>query len=299
VPQPELTVLVDGGTYFEAPRWHDDRWWVSDFYRNTVLAIAPDGRTESVLTVDGQPSGMGWLPDGSLLVVSMRDHTLLRRSPDGAVDVHADLGEHCGGLLNDMVVSAEGHAYVGNFGFDLMNAADPATTALVRVTPEGEVTVEADDMWFPNGSVITPAGELVVAETIGCRLSAFAIGADGSLSGRRVWAELAPLPELRGFGEMMPDIKVAPDGCTLDAEGQIWCADALGSRVIRVTEGGTITAEIPAPDGLGVYACMLGGPDGRTMLLCTAPDFFEHTRREAREAVLFTTEVDVPGAGLP
>jgi sugar lactone lactonase YvrE len=295
----ELELLLDGGSYFEAPRWHDDRWFVSDFYRHEVLAITPDGGTESVITVDGQPSGMGWLPDGSLLVVSMRDHTLLRRHSDGAVEVHAELGEHCGGLLNDMVVSADGHAYVGNFGFDIMAGADPATTVLLRVTPGGEVTIEADDMWFPNGSVITPGGDLVVCETIGCRLSAFTIEPNGSLAGRRVWAELAPLPRLGSFADMLPQVKVAPDGCTLDAEGQIWCADALGGRVIRVAEGGTVTAEIAGPSGMGVYACMLGGPDGRTLLLCTAPDFFEHARRDTREAVLFTTEVDVPRAGLP
>jgi sugar lactone lactonase YvrE len=295
----ELAVLLDGGSFFEAPRWHDGRWFVSDFYRHEVLAVSPGGTSESIITVEGQPSGLGWLPDGSLLVVSMRDQTLLRRRPDRTVEVHAELREHCGGMLNDMVVSADGHAYVGNFGFDIMNAADPATTVLLRVTPGGDVTVEADDMWFPNGSVITPDGVIVVCETMGCRLSAFTVGADGSLSGRRVWAELAPLPQLQPFADMMPQIKVAPDGCTLDAEGQIWCADALGGRVIRVAEGGAITAEIAGPAGMGVYACMLGGPDGRTLLLCTAPDFFEHARRETREAVLFTTSVEVPRAGLP
>jgi sugar lactone lactonase YvrE len=180
-----------------------------------------------------------------------------------------------------------------------MTGVDPATTVLLRVTPDGAVTVEADDMWFPNGSVITSGGDLVVCETIGNRLSAFTIEADGSLSGRRVWAEFAPIPQLGPIADLIPHIKVAPDGCTLDAEGQIWCADGFGGRVIRVAEGGTITAEIAGPAGMGVYACMLGGPDGRTLLLCTAPDFFEHARRDTREAVLFTAEVEVPRAGLP
>jgi sugar lactone lactonase YvrE len=296
----DLTPLLDGGSFFEGPRWHDDRWWVSDFYRHQVMAVTPDGRAEAVMTVEGQPSGLGWMPDGSLLVVSMRDRRLLRRSADGRVEIHAELGEHCAGLLNDMVVSVSGHAYVGNFGFDIMNGADPATTNLVRVAPDGAVTVEADGMWFPNGSVITPDGTtLIVAETTGCRLSGFTVEADGSLSGQRVWAELAPLPQPGTLAEVLPQIKVAPDGCTLDAEGQMWCADGLGGRVIRVAEGGTVTDEITGPKDMGVYACMLGGADGRTLMMCTAPDFFEHARRDAREAVLFTTEVEVPRAGLP
>ncbi|HZM42327.1 MAG TPA: SMP-30/gluconolactonase/LRE family protein, partial [Acidimicrobiales bacterium] len=156
--------LADGGGFFEGPRWHDGRWWVSDFYRHTVFAIAPGGAIEEVMTVDAQPSGLGWLPDGSLLVVSMRDHKVLRRSPDGTVSVHADLTEHCGGHLNDLAVDELGRAYTGNFGFDLMNFADPAGTSLVRVDPDGSVHVEADDLWFPNGMVID-GDVLIVAET--------------------------------------------------------------------------------------------------------------------------------------
>src|SRR5215207_3990818 len=125
-----METLLEGGAYFEAPRWHEGRWWVSDFYRRTVYAVDPDGSAEPVLEVEGQPSGLGWLPDGSLLVASMRDHKLLRRSPAGEVSVHADLAEHCGGLLNDLVVDAEGRAYVGNFGFDLMQFEDPRPTVL-------------------------------------------------------------------------------------------------------------------------------------------------------------------------
>jgi sugar lactone lactonase YvrE len=295
-----MQLLTDGGTYFEAPRWREGRWWVSDFYHHAVLAIAPDGASEQVATVAGQPSGMGWLPDGSLLVVSMKDHTIMRRSSDGELTVHADLTEHCGGHANDMVVTAEGNAYVGNFGFDLMGGGQPEMAALVLVRPDGSASVVAEDLWFPNGSVVTPDGRrLIVGETLGCRYSAFTIEADGSLADRRVWAQLAPTPERASFEEMVPHIKVAPDGCALDAEGQIWAADALGQRVIRIAEGGEITDEIPSPEGLGVYACMLGGDDGRTLLLCTAPDFFEHLRSQAEEARLFTTTVEVPRAGLP
>jgi sugar lactone lactonase YvrE len=300
VTQRTLSTLLEGGSFFEAPRWHDGRWWVSDFYRHLVLAVTPGGGAEPVMEVEGQPSGMGWLPDGSLLVVSMRDHRLLRRSPGGEVTTHADLTEHCGGHLNDMVVDGRGRAWVGNFGFDLMAGGDPRTSKLVRVGPDGDVAVAAEDMMFPNGSVVTPDGStLIVGETLGCRYSAFTIAPDGSLTDQRVWAQLAPTPVLGTFAETFPQVSVAPDGCCLDAEGHIWAADALGGRCIRVAPGGPIVDEIRGPAGLGVFACMLGGDDGRTLMICAAPDFQEHVRREARDAVLLTTTVDVPHAGLP
>ncbi len=295
-----LTTLLVGGGFFEGPRWRDGRWWVSDFYRHAVVTVTPDGVEERVLEVAGQPSGLGWMPDGSMLVVSMRDHRVLRRTPSGEVTVHADLTTHCGGLLNDIVVDAEGRAWVGDFGFDLMGGADPRTTSLVRVDPDGGATVAAEALAFPNGSVITPdGGTLIVGETLACRYTAFSIAADGSLGDRRVWAQIAPSPELGSFAEMLPQVTVAPDGCCLDAEGHIWSADALGRRCIRVAPGGAVVDEVRAPAGLGIFACMLGGDDGRTLLLCSAPDFFEHLRRDAREAALLTTTVEVPHAGLP
>jgi sugar lactone lactonase YvrE len=285
MPDRTFETLADGGGFFEGPRWHDGRWWVSDFYRHTVFAIAPDGATEEVMTVEAQPSGLGWLPDGSLLVVSMRDHKVLRRSPDGTVSVHADISEHCGGLANDIVVDTDGHAYVGNFGFDLMAGESPAAAVICHIAPDGTVDVAADDLRFPNGAVITPDGStLMVGETMGSQYSAFSRAPDGALSDRRVWATVEG---------------VAPDGCTLDAEGCIWAADALGNRLVRVAEGKGVVDEIPGPNGLGVYACMLGGEDGTTLLACAAPDYFEHNRAVAREAILATTTVDVPHAGLP
>jgi sugar lactone lactonase YvrE len=295
-----LSTLLEGGHFFEAPRWREGRWWVSDFYRHAVLAVTPGGREEQVLEVEGQPSGLGWLPDGSLLVVSMRDHRLLRRSPSGEVVLHADVSGHCGGLLNDMVVDAHGRAYVGDFGFDLMAGADPRPTGLLRVDADGRSAPVARDLLFPNGSVITPDGStLIVGETLGCRYTAFRIETDGSLTDRRVWAQLAPTPELGSVAETLPRVAVAPDGCCLDAEGHVWAADALGARCIRVAPGGGVVEEIRAPDGLGTYACMLGGEDGRTLLICAAPDFQEQARRHLREAVLLTVRVDAPHAGLP
>jgi sugar lactone lactonase YvrE len=273
---------------------------VSDFYRHAVLAITTDGEEEEVLTVDQQPSGLGWLPDGSMLVVSMRDHRLLRASPDGTVEVHADLSEQAEGNLNDMVVDANGRAYVGGFGFDLNAGGTPKTTHIMRVDLDGSVTVAATDMMFPNGSVITPdGGTLVIGETLGCRYTAFDIAADGSLENRRIWAQLAPTPSLTDIATTLAAVTVAPDGCGMDAEEHIWAADAVGGRCIRVAPGGDIVDEVKAPEGLRFFACMLGGDDGRTLLMCGAPDFFEQARTQAREAVLLTTTVDVPHGGLP
>jgi sugar lactone lactonase YvrE len=295
----EFRTVLEGGSYFEGPRWHDGAWWASDFYRHTVSRVAPEGGETVVLEVENQPSGLGWLPDGSMLVVSMKDHRLLRVA-GGEVSTHADLSDVCTGLLNDMVVDASGRAFVGDFGFDLMGGGAPASASLKRVDPDGTVTVVAEDLRFPNGSVVTPdGGTLIVGETWGNRFSAFDIAADGSLGDRRVWAQLGPTPEGDSVQELMGQVVVAPDGCTLDAEGHIWCADGFGSRVIRVAPGGAIADEIPAPGGMGVYACALGGDDGRTLLMCCAPDFYEHTRAPVREAVLVSTEVAVPHAGLP
>jgi sugar lactone lactonase YvrE len=296
----ELAKLLEGGSFFESPRWHEGRWWVSDFYRHRVVTVSEDGREETVMEVEGQPSGMGWLPDGSLLVVSMLDHRVLRRSVDGAVSVHADVSEFCTGHLNDMVVSSSGRAYAGNFGFDLMGMGDPAPAALIRVDPDGSAVVAAEDLLFPNGSVITPdGGTLIVGETAGARYTAFTIAEDGSLTDRRIWGQMAPTPPITTFEETLGQLRFGPDGCGLDAEGHIWCADEVGARCTRLAPGGEIVAEILMPDGLDVFACMLGGEDGRTLLMCAAPDFSEEARSASHEAVLLTTTVDVPHAGLP
>ncbi|WP_409330801.1 SMP-30/gluconolactonase/LRE family protein [Trujillonella humicola] len=294
----ELRTVLTGGGFFEGPRWHDGTWWVSDFYRHTVSRVTPDGEETVLFEVEHQPSGMGWLPDGSLVVVSMKDHRLLRWA-DGALTVHADLTEHCGGHLNDLVVDAQGRVYVGDFGFDLMAGGDARTTTLKRVDPDGSVHVVADGLLFPNGSVITPDGTLVVGETLANRYTAFDLGADGELTNRRVWAALGPEVALGSTEEVLGQLTVAPDGCALDAEGHVWSADAIGGRVARIEPGGSIVESVAAPDGLGVYACMLGGEDGRTLLMCCAPDFYEHNRAPVREAVLLATEVGVAHAGRP
>jgi sugar lactone lactonase YvrE len=295
----ELRTLLEGGAFFESPRWHEGRWWVSDFYRHLVLTVDSDGNAEEVLTVEGQPSGLGWLPDGDLLVVSMRDHRILRRSADGSVRVHADVSEYCGGHLNDMVVSADGRAYVGNFGFDLMGGGEPAPAAVVRIDPDGRAAVAAEDLWFPNGSVITDDGTLIVAETFAARLTAFTIQPDGALADRRVWAQIDASPQPADIATMLGSVSFAPDGCALDAEGHVWAANGLGGPLSRIAPGGQIVDELAIPEGLAAFACALGGEDGHTLMVCAAPDFFEEPRKAAREAVLLSTTVAVPHAGLP
>jgi sugar lactone lactonase YvrE len=294
-----VTRLFEGGSYFECPRWHDGHWWVSDFYRHAVFTYDPDGREQKVVEVEAQPSGLGWLPDGDLLVVSMKDRRVLRRSADGTVSVHADVAALAGWHLNDMIVDRRGRAYVGNFGFDLMAGGDPAPAPLVRVDADGSATVAAEDLWFPNGMVITDDGTLIVAETFAARFSAFQVQADGTLTDRRVWAQVQPSPAPADTATMLGAVTFAPDGCALDAEGHVWAANALGGVACRVAPGGRIVDEVAMPDGLGVFACGLGGEDGRTLIACAAPDFNEQARAAAREAVLLTTTVDVPRAGLP
>jgi sugar lactone lactonase YvrE len=224
----------------------------------------------------------------------MRDHRLLRREPDGALSVHADVSSHAGGLLNDMVVDSRGRTWVGNFGFDLMAGAPIAPAPLVRVDPDGSSTVASEPLHFPNGAVIT-GNTMIVNETFGHRISAFEIDADGGLSERRDWASFGPVPATTDVGEALGQLSVAPDGMCLDAEGAVWIADALGNRALRVREGGEVLQEISTGD-TGVYALALGGADGRTLFLCTAPGFAEHERRHTREAKLLAARVDVPGA---
>ena len=302
MPDRRLRTVLDGWSYLEGPRWHDGRVYVSDFYTHQVLSARLDGggEPETVARVPEQPSGLGWLPDGSMLVVSMRDRRVLRVR-DGAAEpeVHADLSELAPWHLNDMVVDAGGRAFVGNFGFDLMSGAPIRATNLIRVDPDGGATVVADDLRFPNGMVIFPDGAtLVVAETLGGRLTAFDVAEDGSLSNRRPWAVLSEVPDSDDMGELLASGAIAPDGIALDAEGAIWVADALGGRALRVREGGEILDEISG-GGLGIFACTLGGAEGRTLLLCAAPSFAEHERRAAREAQLLACEVGVPRAGWP
>jgi sugar lactone lactonase YvrE len=275
-------VLVEGLRFPEGPRWRDGRLVFSDQHDRRVLAVDLDGEVETLVEVPGCPSGIGWLPDGRMLVVSMHDRRLLRLDPDGLHEV-ADLSALATWHCNDMVVDALGRAYVGNFGFDLDGGAAPVTTVMIRVDPEGSTCVVADELRFPNGTVIFPDGAtLVVGESYGGCLTAFSVQADGSLTDRRSWAQLDG---------------AVPDGICLDAEGAIWSACPLTGRVLRVREGGEVT-DVVTVDRRGAYACMLGGPDRTTLLVCTA-DANDPAHTGTRRGAIEVCEVAVPGAGLP
>lgn len=297
--QREIRTLVTGMSYTECPRWHAGRLWFADFYTHAIYSVAVDGSgLRSEVQVPAQPSGLGWLPDGQLVYVSMKDRKVMRCQADGTCVVHADVADHVTGHPNDMVVDAQGRCWLGNFGFDLMGGADLKTAGLLRIDPDGSVTTVARDLWFPNGSVVTPdGGTLIVNETFGNRISAFSIEPDGNLGPRRDWARFGELPKTRAVASIVPTAVFAPDGCSLDAEGHLWVADAIGGRVCRVAEGGQIVDTINPGDG--VFACMLGGADGRTLFMSCAPDFNEQARSAAREASIRTVTVDVPHAGWP
>jgi sugar lactone lactonase YvrE len=293
----EAVQLLEGGKFFEGPRWHDGAWYVSDLYNNHVVRVGTDGSSEVVTAVEGQPSGLGWLPDGRLLVIAMKTQKVMRLDDDGVLREHGDAGAHSINLSNDMAVDGRGNAYVATFGFDFFNGGQPVPGNIVHVRPDGSAGVGAEELLFANGMVVTPDdGTLIVAETFGGRLSAFDIAADGSLGNRRVFAQLSPTQSWDSF-ETMLQTGLAPDGIALDAEGHVWVADALNGRAVRVAEGGDIVDEVKAPNGWGLYSVALGGDDGRTLLACVAPTFAEAERRAADEGMLFTYEVDVPRAG--
>ena len=278
-----LRTVLDGLAFPEGARWRDGRLWFSDMHAHEVVAMTPEGARETVFAAEGAVSGLGWLPDGRMLVVSMVDMRVLRIEPDGRAVVHADLSGIATGRCNDMVVDAKGRAYVGNFGVGYPTGR-PQPARMARVDPDGTVTEAADELVFPNGTVITPDGKtLVVGETFASRMTAFDIAPDGGLSNRRLWA---PLPE-----------RAVPDGCCLDAEGAIWVASPTTNDVIRLREGGEVADRIVADQGC--FACMLGGEDRRTLYVLTAassdPDECAANRTGRIEAV----RVDAPGAGLP
>jgi sugar lactone lactonase YvrE len=278
-----LKTLLGGLAFPEGPRWHDGRLWFSDMHSHEVVAMSTDGRRETMFAQDGPVSGLGWLPDGRLVVVSMADQRLRRIEPDGRAVQHADLSGVATGWCNDMVVDAHGRAYVGNFGVGYPGGR-PQPAKMARADPDGRVSVAADELVFPNGTVITPDGKtLIVGESFAGRMTAFDVAADGSLSNRRVWAQL---PE-----------RAVPDGCCLDAEGAIWVASPTTNDVLRVREGGEVAERIVADQG--VFACMLGGADRRTLYVLTASGSDPAESARTRTGRIEAIEVAVPGAGLP
>lgn len=275
-------VLAEGFLFPEGPRWHEGKLWIADMQSRWVLTVDLAGHTEKVTEVAGSPSGLGWLPDGRLLVVSMIDRRLLRLDPDGLAEA-ADLSRLASYHCNDLVVDRQGRAYVGNFGFDFAAGAPVSPAEVILVRPDGQARVVAADLLFPNGTVITPDGRtLIVAETFGHRLTAFDIEPDGSLSGRRVWADLEG---------------AFPDGICLDAEGAVWVAAPEPGEVLRVREGGMITDRVQV--STRPYACMLGGLERRTLFVCTAESSVPGRGRRGTGGRIEIVEVEVPGTGLP
>ncbi|SAK87515.1 gluconolactonase [Caballeronia pedi] len=292
----QLTVLLDGMTHTEGARWHDGRFWFSDLYSERIYSMREDGTDVRVeMDVPQCPSGIGWLPDGRLLAVSMHDRKLLRREHDGAVVTHAELFPFLEFEPNDMVVDAKGRAWVGNLGFDVMKLAPRRPGRLARVDPDGSVVMVSEPLHFPNGSTVIDGRTLVVAESFGNRMSAFDIQSDGSLSPRRDWATFGAVPQNDDVIHSMAEIAVAADGISqVDAEGAIWVADFTKAHALRVAPGGAILDEIQTDDR-NCYACALGGVDGRTLFMCVTPaDFNPEVRRTHPMSAVVSARVDVP-----
>ncbi len=282
MPPRDIHTLLDDLMFGEGPRWHEGALWFSDMHAHEVVRVELEGgRPDTVVHVPNRPSGLGFDLDGRLLIVSMNDRKLLRHTDAGLEEV-ADMSALAGGPCNDMVVDAKGRAYVGNFGFDTFAGAPQQDTVLILVTPEGEVRAVADGLSFPNGTVVTPDGKtLIVGESRGLRLTAFDIEDDGSLSNRRLWADLG----------------VSADGIALDEEGCIWVASPRGPGFIRVAEGGEIKETIES-DMLAI-ACALGGEDRRTLFLLEAKEANPQNIEGRGNARIRHTRVEVAGAGIP
>ncbi|MGA2050075.1 MAG: SMP-30/gluconolactonase/LRE family protein, partial [Terracidiphilus sp.] len=212
-----FTTLLDGLSFTECPRWRDGRLYFSDRYTRRILAVSVDGSVETYACTEGLPAGIGFLPDGRLLIVSMRDRKVLRREHNGTIVEHADLSALATGYLNDMLVDREGRAWVGNFGFDLFGGAPARTTALICIAPDSTHAIAARDLAFPNGTVLTPDRRtLIIAETMANRLTAFTVS-NGTLSERRTWAPFGNPPTTSDVGKILEEAAVAPDGICLDA----------------------------------------------------------------------------------
>jgi sugar lactone lactonase YvrE len=285
-------LLASGLHFGEAPRWHDGELWFSDFFDYAVKTVDLAGHVRVRVSTTDRPSGLGWMPDGRLLIVSMTARRLLRVDDHRLVQ-HADLSPLATFHCNDMVVDSVGRAYVGNFGFDLDTAEIDGTLSevvaahsgatLIRVDPDGSVHAAAEGLMFPNGTVITPDGRtMIVAESFGRRLTAFDIADDGSLSNRRVWADLG---------------RRTPDGICLDAEGAIWVANPVTPECFRVAEGGEILDVIETDNRC--FACMLGGPERRTLFMLTSQFSLAVEAAVRRTGNVLIADVETPGAGLP
>ncbi|WP_439813946.1 SMP-30/gluconolactonase/LRE family protein [Zavarzinia sp. CC-PAN008] len=275
-------VLAGDFIFLEGPRWHGKRLWLSDMWGRAVWAVAEDGTREKMADVPGKPSGIGFGADGSALIVSMDDRTLMRLV-DGRLTRVADLSSFVRAPINDLVMDISGRAYIGNFGFDYLKE-EPVGTDLLLVHPDGKVEVVAGDLLFPNGMVMMNGGQqIVVAESFGRRLTAFSVDEAGHLSDRRVFADL-------GDG--------TPDGICLDTDGGIWVSLYGSDAFVRVVEGGAVTHRVETP-GRRAVACQLGGADGHTLFCLTYSGPEDHSQAPVDSARIEVVRVDSPAAGSP
>ncbi len=280
--------LISGLGFPESPRWHQGRLWYSDMATHKIMALDLKGQLQTIALVEGKPSGLGWLPDNTLLAVSMQDRALLKYSGRG-VEIAADLSNIASGDCNDMVVDKRGNAYIGHFGFDSFDGKTLVMAQLILVRPDGGVCLVAEDMAFPNGAVIAADGRtLIVAESYAARLTAFDIGDDGLLKNRRVWAQFDGLGATGDFGVLMR--RTFPDGICLDAEGAVWVASPMRKELLRVKEGGDITDCVVFDKS--PFACALGGEEGRTLFVLTSS-----LGPETGVGAIEMIDVDVAGAG--
>ena len=287
----KLETLMKGLTFGEGPRWHENKFYFSDFYSHKVYSLDLSGKHEVIVEIPNQPSGLGWTPDGTMLIVSMKDRKLMSFK-DGQLKERADLSEFSGFHCNDMVVDIDGNAFIGNFGFNTYDGEEIKPTNLILVKPGEEPVLAADNLFFPNGTVITPDNKtLIVGETYAARLTAFDKSENGSLSNRRIWADL----KVNAEEGTVP----LPDGMCIDEEGAIWVASPSTAEVIRVHEGGMISERIPVQTN--AFACMLGGEDRRTLFICTSHGSGVDPEAALREksGKIEITQVDVPGCGKP
>ena len=269
--------VTDDFIFLEGAKWSEGRLWASDVFDHKVYSIAPDGRRGLVCEVPNRPSGLGFLPDGTLIIVSALDKKLLQLDGD-KTSVYADLSDLAPGAVNDFAVDGRGRLYVGDFGYDYDHGEAPRPTMLYRVDTDGKASVVADNVEFPNGSVVINEDRtLIVAETWVGRLTAFDLSVDGKLTNRRIFANL---------GERQPD------GICADAEGAIWTACFNTGEFLRVLDGGEITHRI-AIDGRGI-TCALGGESGHELFLSTYLGPVSDLVAGLRKCALFKTEVDVP-----
>lgn len=295
--QRSAELVADGFTLLEGPRWHDGSLWVSDFFSHRVLRFDVTGKlplsATTVCVVPGQPSGLGFTPEGQLRISSMTTREVLAWNGE-SLNVVADLSALVTGPLNDMAIDSAGIMFVGNFGLDPQRPREALPTSLLRIDPDGTVTVAADDVVFPNGIVIDEAaGTLYVAETYRSRITVFDYDR-GTLSNRRVWCEFSHDPGQYDIPDVTPRLAVIPDGLCQDAEGALWVADAKGHGASRITDDGTVLEFVDTGD-FSAYAVVLGGADRTELFLCCAPPVETFDPTSSNLSVLMRCNVDVPG----